>query len=271
MPYWGWLALFSALVAALEAWRPWRPGQRQLRKWLWSDLLFLVFNGHFLGVFIYWVATQYVEPPLRAAVGPAGSYVWAAVASTWPLWLQCLVVTVCMDFVQWCVHNLLHRVPWLWEFHKVHHSVVDGEMDWIVSFRFHWMEVVVYKSLQYLPLAFFGFAGEAILFHAVVGTLVGHLNHANLDWDYGPLRRVINNPRMHLWHHNYDAPPGQARNFGIIFSLWDYIFGTAEVPAGPPRSIGFPGVESFPRSFFGAELWPLTRRGQRGQAPVDGG
>jgi len=48
-------------------------------------------------------------------------------------------------------HNLLHRVPWLWTFHKVHHSITT--MDWIGNWRFHWMEIVVYKTLQWLPLA----------------------------------------------------------------------------------------------------------------------
>jgi sterol desaturase/sphingolipid hydroxylase (fatty acid hydroxylase superfamily) len=258
MPYWGWLAVISAGVAGLEAVWPWRPNQAKLRERLPSDLCHLVFNGHFLGSWIYIVAVTWIEPALRGALGDAGRFVWVGIASSWPFWLQCVVVTVAMDFVQWCVHNLLHRVPWLWAFHKVHHSVKDGEMDWIVSFRFHWMEVVLYKGFQYLPLAFFGFDGGAILFHAVFGTLIGHLNHANLAWDYGPLRYVLNNPKMHIWHHDYDAKPGETRNFGIIFSCWDYLFGTARVPAEPPRAVGFPGVEDFPRTFLMQELVPLV-------------
>jgi len=40
-----------------------------------------------------------------------------------PLWLVLLVGFIVRDFVQWWVHRLLHWVPFLWEFHKVHHSV----------------------------------------------------------------------------------------------------------------------------------------------------
>jgi len=94
------LALVSGLVMLLEHLFPWRPGQKQLRPKLWSDLISLVFNGHFLG----------------------------------------------------------------------HHSVEDGEMDWIVSFRFSWLEVVVYKSVLYLPMVFLGFRWEALMFHAIFGT-----------------------------------------------------------------------------------------------------
>ena len=90
-------------------------------------------------------------------------------------------------------------------------------MDWIVSFRFSWLEPVIYTMILYFPAIWFGFAPEALFFHAIFGTLIGHLNLANLNWDYSPLRYILNSPRMHLYHHAYDAPsPGQ--NFGIGFS-----------------------------------------------------
>jgi sterol desaturase/sphingolipid hydroxylase (fatty acid hydroxylase superfamily) len=250
------LALCSLFVLLLEAIVPWRRDQRQLRPTLWGDLLMLVFNGHFLGAALWVVSTRYILPHWDQAFG---HHLYRNFAAHWPLWLQIVTVLFVLDFAQWCIHNLLHRVPWLWRFHQIHHSVVDGEMDWIVSFRFHWMEVVVYKSLQYLPLAFFGFSGAAMMVHALVGTLIGHLNHANLDFGHGPWRYLVNNPRMHLWHHDFDARPGEAKNFGIIFSCWDYLFGTAHVSARPPRAIGFTGVEEVPRDFFGREGWPLGR------------
>ena len=256
------LAVLSVLVAAFEFAWPRRLEQKQLRARLWSDFCHLIFNGHWLGVGVYWLATHRIEPPLHSFLAGQGldRVLFAGVASGVPWWAQIVLVIVVMDFVQWCVHNTLHRVPFLWEFHKIHHSVVDGEMDWIVSFRFHWMEVVVYKCMQYLPLAFFGFSGNAVLAHAMFGTLIGHLNHANLDWGHGPWRYVLNNPRMHLWHHDYDCKPGEARNFGIIFSAWDWIFGTAHVPDHPPRALGFPGTERVPLYFPLHELWPLVKR-----------
>lgn len=254
------LLLISALVFVLERVRPWRP-QRQLRPMLWSDLIHLVFNGHFLGVLIYGLATNWVLPPIDRFLGQHGliTHVYRGLATTWPLWLQIVIVIVVLDFVQWCVHNLLHRVNWLWEFHKVHHSVVDGEMDWIVSFRFQFVEVLVYKAFQYLPLAFFGFRPEPILVHAIFGTLIGHLNHANLDLSYGPLRYVLNSPRMHLWHHNYEGDSKTTINYGIILSVWDWIFGTGRMPKDPPPKLGFHGVEDFPKDFFSQTVWPLQR------------
>jgi len=48
-------------------------------------------------------------------------------------------------------------------------------------------------------------------------------------------------------------------NFGIIFSCWDWIFGTAKMPPDPPAHLGFKGVETFPDNFFSQEIWPLQR------------
>lgn len=246
------LAGLSLLVLGLELLFPARPDQPLLRRTLASDVVHLVFNGHFLGVLVYGFASRYVLPSL--------SWAELGVARDWPLWVQIPLALLLVDFLQWGVHRLLHAVPWLWRLHQVHHSVVDGEMSWIASFRFHWVEVVVYKSLLYFPLALLGFGGTAMMTHAVVGTLIGHLNHANLPWDYGPLRFVLNNPRMHLWHHDADAEPRATKNFGIIFSCWDWLFGTASMPDGPPRALGYAGVERMPVDFFSQELWPLVPR-----------
>jgi sterol desaturase/sphingolipid hydroxylase (fatty acid hydroxylase superfamily) len=253
------LAVISVLVFVAE--RLWPLDQKKgiWRRALPSDFIHLIFNGHFLGVMVYGLAVRYVLPPLDGWLNDAGlsSVVYRNLASEWPILLQVVVALFFIDLLQWGVHNLLHRVPFLWEFHKVHHSVGDGEMDWIVSFRFQWTEVILYKSLLYLPLAFFGFGTEAVMFHAVFGTLIGHLNHANLKWDYGPLRYLLNNPPMHRWHHDYDGNAKTTVNYGIIFSCWDHLFKTARVPDHPPAHLGFSGVETFPRDFFTQSTWPL--------------
>jgi sterol desaturase/sphingolipid hydroxylase (fatty acid hydroxylase superfamily) len=255
------LAIISAAVALAERLVPWRGQQRQLRPGLWSDLVFLVFNGHFLGVIVYGLSLRYLAQPFDAWLLQLGLHdvLYREVAAGWPLWLQIVVALLATDFIQWCVHNLLHRVGFLWHFHQTHHSVRDGEMDWIVSFRFQWTEVILYRAVQYLPLAYLGFDARAVMFHAIFGTAIGHLNHANLNLSYGPLRYLLNNPRMHLWHHDFESTASTTVNFGIIFSLWDWVFGTAKLPDTSPARIGFPGVEAFPRGFFGRTAWPLQR------------
>jgi 3-mercaptopyruvate sulfurtransferase SseA/sterol desaturase/sphingolipid hydroxylase (fatty acid hydroxylase superfamily) len=257
MSYLAWLVVISLFVAGLE--RVWPAREQPVwRRWSWSDLLHLVFNGHFLGAYLYALAYYRLIPVLDGFLASRGwlGLLYRDLVADWSLWLQIPIALVVIDFTQWCVHNTLHRVSFLWPIHQVHHSVKDGEMDWIVSFRFSWLEPVYYKAVTYLPLVWFGFVPEAIFFHAVFGTLIGHLNHANLTWDYGPLRYVVNSPRMHLYHHDH-AAPATGQNFGIIFSAWDWLFGTAHLPDEPPERIGFPGVEKVPEDFFGQLAWPL--------------
>lgn len=253
MDYALWLALVSALVAGLERMAPARPKQTALRRSLPWDIVYLAFNGRYLGVWLA-IAFDHTAGPFLHRSG-VDAFVGRGWASGWPVWVQAIVAIVALDFIQWTVHRLLHAVPGLWRVHQVHHSVVNGEMDWIVSFRFHWMEAVIYKTVQYVPLALLGFAGEALMVHAVLGTFVGHLNHANLDWGHGWWRYVFNSPRMHIWHHDADA--AKVRNFGIILSAWDWLFGTAILPDHPPARLGFPGVEAVPPDFPRRSLWPL--------------
>lgn len=253
MSYLTWLAMLSVAVALLERFVPARPEQRALRRTLGWDIVYLVFNGHFLGVLLAAAFAHSVGPLLDQS--GAAALVARSWISRWPLLAQAVVAVVLLDFIQWNVHRMLHAVPAFWRFHQVHHSVVDGEMDWIVSFRFHWMEAVIYKTAQYVPLALLGFLGDALMVHAVLGTLVGHLNHANLDWGHGPWRFILNSPRMHIWHHDADAT--RARNFGIIFSAWDWLFGTAILPKHPPARLGFPGVEAVPPDFLRRSFWPM--------------
>ncbi len=256
------LAIISLLVLGLERLFPAREKQTVFRKALGSDLIHLIFNGHFLGVIFYGLSSKYLLPYLDSWLGQQGwlEHLYFGQAAQWPLALQILFALFFIDLIHWCVHNLLHRVPFFWPMHQVHHSVKDGEMDWIVSFRFQWSEVVLYKVLQYFPLMYMGFAVEAIMVHAIFGTLIGHLNHANLRWDYGLLKYLLNSPKMHIWHHNYHADAKQVCNFGVIFSVWDWVFKTAYLPDQPPKNIGYPGVEECPENFFAQVLWPIGKK-----------
>jgi sterol desaturase/sphingolipid hydroxylase (fatty acid hydroxylase superfamily) len=106
------------------------------------------------------------------------------------------VLLIAFDFAQWLIHNMLHRVPWLWNMDKIHHSI--EEMDWIGNWRFHLGEVVVYKSLLYVPAAFFGFSGVAMFWYGVASTLIGHFSHSNVHLNLGPFKYLLNSPEMHI-------------------------------------------------------------------------
>ena len=255
-PYYVWLAAVSLPFIAFERLAPRRPDQRFWRPGLVTDWVYFVLNGHFLGVALA-VASAPLVTYLEDLARARGFHdvLWASSLHGMNPILQFVIALLMTDFVQWSVHNALHRIPFLWEFHKVHHSIVD--MDFWGSLRFHWMEPVLYKTAQFLPLAWMGADPDVMLAVAVAGTVIGHMNHANVNISFGPLAYILNSPRMHVWHHAHpDAGPTD-RNFGITLAIWDWVFGTAYLPADPPSRLGFADIEHFPTDLPRQELWPI--------------
>jgi len=164
------------------------------------------------------------------------------------------------DFIQWNIHRMLHKNKYLWEFHKVHHSV--QEMGFAAHFRFHWMETIIYKTIQYIPLAMIGFGIRDFFIIHIVAVAIGHLNHANIKLTYGPLKYIFNNPVMHLWHHARHLPGNRyGVNFGLSLSVWDYLFKTAYIPNEKGNQpLGFEEVEKFPSSFLKQEVYPFHKK-----------
>ena len=123
-------------------------------------------------------------------------------------------------------------------------------MGFAAHLRYHWMENVVYRGLEYIPIAMIGFGIDDFFIVHIFALIVGHWNHANLNIDIGPLKYIFNNPRMHIWHHAKHIPSKYGVNFGITLSTWDYLFGTAHIPYdGRDIPLGFEQVEDFPKTF----------------------
>lgn len=256
--YWAWLAALSAAFVLLERAFPRDRRQALARAGILTDLAYVVLNGHWLGVALAAISDP-IAGALDRALAAHGASIHLGVASGWPWWAQLIVAFVGIDLAQWSIHNLLHRVPVLWQLHKVHHSI--RVMDFWGSMRFHFGEAVVYKSLQYVPLALLGFDGSVLFVIAVVSTAIGHFNHGNLGVRMGALRYLLNGPEMHLWHHAHPSAGPTNVNFAINLAVWDWLFGTAYLPAegGAPRELGFEGIEQFPTDPVRQELWPVSK------------
>ena len=221
--FWG-LIIISLLVWGLEILFPWRKQQSIFRKDFWLDAFYMFFN-----FFVFAIVISGVYKLLGVLFSDMGisSRALAIVdMANWPQWTQLLLFFVVLDFVQWFTHVLLHRYPVLWEFHKVHHSV--KEMGFAAHLRFHWMENILYKPLKTLGVMVLGgFEPEQAYIVHFAAIAIGHFNHANIRLTYGPLKYILNNPVMHLYHHAYTIPKGShGVNFGISLSIWDYIFRT---------------------------------------------
>nr|WP_299382622.1 sterol desaturase family protein [Allomuricauda sp.] len=246
--FWGLIAI-SSLVWLLEICFPWRKEQSIFRRDFWLDAFYMFFN-----FFIFAIIISGVYKILELLFGKLGitAKSFAIIdLSEWSLAAQLLVFFILLDFVQWFTHVLLHKLPILWRFHQVHHSV--KEMGFAAHLRYHWMENVLYKPLKTFGVMLLGgFEPEQAFIVHFAAITIGHLNHANIKLTYGPLKYIFNNPVMHLYHHSYTLPKGSyGVNFGISLSLWDYLFGTYYIPEDSGTiKLGYPGDERMPKGFW---------------------
>jgi len=173
------LILISAIFFFLEVLVPWRKKQKVFRKDFWLDCFYMFFNFFIFGLIIYNAASNVFVDLFKDFLGLFGvSNLLALEVQSWPIWAHLLVGFVLRDFVQWWIHRLLHKSDRLWEFHKVHHSV--EEMGFAAHLRYHWMENVVYRSLEYIPLAMIGIGLNDFFMIHIFTLAVGHYNHSNL-------------------------------------------------------------------------------------------
>jgi len=258
------LIIISLVVWGLEIIFPWRKNQPIFRKDFWLDTFYMFFI-FFLVNLIVLIAlsntTSALFNDLLSILGLSISDLQLFDINTFPLVIRLFLFFIIIDFVQWYTHTLLHKYEFLWNFHKVHHSV--KQMGFAAHLRYHWMEPVVYKSIKYIPLAIIGgFTAQDVAIVHFFNIVVGHLNHANLNWDYGFLKYILNNPKMHIWHHAKQLPKERRKgvNFGITLSIWDYIFKTNYIPKdGRDIEIGFNGDQYFPKDFISQEMYPLGK------------
>jgi len=250
--FWG-LTIISFVIWGLEMLFPWRKNQSFFRKDFWLDAFYMYFN-----FFIFTTIISGVYALISNAFSSVGiemNSLSIIDIKALPTWIGLLIFFVLLDFVQWFTHVLLHKIPFFWQFHKVHHSV--KEMGFAAHLRYHWMENILYKPFKTIAIMLLGGfePTQAFMVHFVAIT-IGHLNHANLALDWGPLKYLLNNPVMHLYHHAKSLPKGRfGVNFGISLSVWDYLFNTSYVPKKNPHlTLGFDGVENFPKDFLNQNL-----------------
>jgi sterol desaturase/sphingolipid hydroxylase (fatty acid hydroxylase superfamily) len=248
--FWG-LLVISLAVWLLEIAFPWRKSQGVFRKDFWLDAFYMFFNFFIFAIVIS--GFYKVLEIVFSNFGVSSSSLSLIDVLSWPKWAQLLLFFVFNDFVQWFTHVLLHKYNFLWQFHKVHHSV--KEMGFAAHLRYHWMENILYKPFKtfVVMLLVGGEPMDAFIVH-FIAIAIGHLNHANIKITWGPLKYVFNNSVMHLYHHIKILPENREKgiNFGISLSIWDYIFKTNYVPEDSGTiELGFPDEEYFPKGFLG--------------------
>jgi sterol desaturase/sphingolipid hydroxylase (fatty acid hydroxylase superfamily) len=176
-----------------------------------------------------------------------------------PLWLQFIEILLVVDLMTYWVHRTFHKVPWLWNFHAIHHS--SRQMDWLAGSRMHLVDVIATRAAGFLPVFVLGFAPAALYAYLVFVSFHAVFIHANVRWRWPYLRWLIATPEFHHWHHTSDEE-GIDKNFAGFLPVWDVLFGTAHQPAHWPRNYGTVRFQP-PDTYMGQLLYPFRRHGER--------
>lgn len=197
-----------------------------------------------------------------------------------PAWVAASVMTVALflgyEFAYWLNHSLSHRVGWMWEFHKVHHTAES--LTPLTNFRVHPVDTIIFFNMA---AAISGLAA-AIVTHLVGPTdgyliyglnaltflttiLFSHLQHTHLWISFsGRAGRWLLSPAHHQIHHSTD-PRHHDRNFGSALAVFDRLFGTLYVPAAKREKLrfGVDGIAYDPHSPQGAVVHPFVDAARR--------
>lgn len=173
-----------------------------------------------------------------------------------PFLVQFVAIMFLTDVVQYWVHRLFHRVPWLWKFHAVHHSA--RSMDWMAGARMHFVEIFVLRSMTVIPMFVLGFSEVAMHSYIFVVYLYSTFVHANLGWRLAWIEKILVTPRFHHWHHGIEEEAIDV-NFAVHFPLLDRLFGTYFFPKERwPAGYGIAG-HPVPKGYVKQFAYPFTR------------
>ncbi|WP_082029887.1 sterol desaturase family protein [Ruegeria sp. ANG-S4] len=161
-------------------------------------------------------------------------------------WTQGLIVTMIIvatsDFCKYWAHRAHHEMPFLWPFHAVHHSA--DVLTPLTVQRTHPVEPILRNFLitivvgivqGFVLYAFVGqinvvTIGGANALYFMFNALGANFRHSHIWISYGRvLEHILISPAQHQIHHSV-AVKHHDKNYGSMFALWDWMFGTLYIP-----------------------------------------
>jgi sterol desaturase/sphingolipid hydroxylase (fatty acid hydroxylase superfamily) len=223
----------------------------------YADAGYLFFNVFVFGIVLGWAILSYQF--LSNAIIAGLVVTFGPVAKTaLPTIVERGIVTVLLflayEFGYWFNHWLSHRVPVLWEFHKVHHTATV--LTPLTNFRVHPIYALIFANILAVSTGVtngvanymfgetayqYAFSDTNIILVFFIHTYV-HLQHTELWIPFsGALGRLFVSPAHHQVHHS-NNPIHYDSNFGSCLAVWDWMFGTLYVPGKEPEKLSF-GVD----------------------------
>jgi sterol desaturase/sphingolipid hydroxylase (fatty acid hydroxylase superfamily) len=245
------LLLYSAVFIPLERLFALRGDQPVFRRQWVVDLTYFFINSLLIEV----LTILTLKPALIL-------FDWARVEAvsrtigSLPVAGQVPLLLLVADFTQYWVHRTFHRVPFLWRFHAIHHSI--QQMDWLAGSRLHLVDVILTRGLTYVPIFVLGFSERALVVYVFFVAAQATFIHANVRWEFRTLRKLLATPVFHHWHHSAERD-ARDKNFAVHTPIWDLLFGTFYLPDRWPEAYGLYGGDSVPARWTTQLIYPFRK------------
>src|ERR1700738_3722222 len=244
------LFLMALIYVPLERLWPQYPEQGTFRKGWTQDVIYVMSTHLPIQILSFLVLL-----PATQATKYLGVPVLQEFIARMPWFLQFFLAVVVADIAEYFIHLALHKVPFLWRFHAVHHS--SKALDWIAGSRSHFVDDTLVRGFILVPLML-GFSQSIIVAYLIFVTLHATWTHCNFGTNAKWLEKFLVMPRYHHWQHT-SQKEGIDKTFAIHFPWIDRIFGTYYYPEEWPERYGLDGEEISP-SFLGQTIEPFTKR-----------
>jgi sterol desaturase/sphingolipid hydroxylase (fatty acid hydroxylase superfamily) len=241
-----------------------------------ADFGYLYFNTFVYGLAFGWAVLSY-QFLSNAIIGAMVSAFGPVPPPALPEFAVRAIITVILflayELGYWFNHYISHRIPFLWEFHKVHHSATV--LTPVTSVRVHPVYAMIFANILAISTAIangfsnyvfgdtsyqYALSDTNIILVLFIHTYV-HLQHTHL-WIplRGLLGHVVMSPAHHQVHHSTN-PAHFNKNMGSCLAIWDWAFGTLYVPSKEREQLTF-GTDSDPHhahTFMGEFILPFYR------------
>lgn len=144
---------------------------------------------------------------------------------------------IIFDFLRFFQHYLMHNVPFLWNFHQVHHSATY--LTPLTLYRMHPVENLVSAfrrviGQSFVFSSFLFLFGPGINAYDILGInilsfianiAISNLRHSPIPISFGFFEKIFLSPAQHLIHHS-SSPKLMNSNYGVVLSIWDQCLGS---------------------------------------------
>ena len=209
------IPIYTIVIAIEILYSYWKQKKYYSAKGLLSNLyltalnfsLDIVVRGICLGVLWYFYQFKFTE--IDKVIHPA--IYWSA-------------LLFAEDFAFYWMHRIDHYCRFFWAVHVTHHS--SEEFNLTVGLRSSVFQPL-YRFIYFIPLSFVGFDPLDVMFMYAATQIHGILIHTKTIGKLGFLELFLTTPSHHRVHHASNIRYLD-KNMGMVFIIWDRLFGTFE-------------------------------------------